>query len=246
MAEPVIQVKKVTRRRTIKQAPQEASIASAALPHPSSLQTITELFADLLTKITQYQSDFEKLQRQVDEVRQSWAKEQKDHQIELEERNRQEELQRQREKDNYLYEMARERKKAEDDFADKKAAWEKELRDQKEAIGRDRTDLAELRSLVAGFEKDKEKAIKEACDALQAELMEKFMAEKRLREQEIKAEKEILNLKIAAATAENSKLTSEVASLKQKLDEATRQLKEIAVKVIESRGNLIKTPVLEE
>lgn len=244
MVDESIQTKKVTRRKTTKQAVTESEQVFPTTA--KSLSPITEAFADLVNKITQHQLDFERLQKQIGEVKQTWDKEQKDHEIEVAERNRQEEIQRQREKEMYLYEIARERKKAEDEFADKKAAWEKELRDQREAIEKDRAELGELRKLAEDFQSEKEKVVKEAEVILEGELAGKFMTDKKLREQEFKSEKEILNLKIGSLTSENTRLTNEIASLKQKLDEATRQLKEIAVKVIESRGNLVQVSPAEE
>ena len=186
------------------------------------------------------------VQKQIEEVKQSWDKEKMDHDVEVAERNRQEELQRQRNRDEYLYETARERKKAEDEFADRKVIWEKELRDQKEAIENDRRELERLRKLVEDFEVEKEKAVEVAKASVQGQLMANFASEKKLREQEFKAEKDVFNLKINTLSSENARLINEIATLKQRLDEATRQLKEVAVKIIESRGNLSKTSQLEE
>ena len=81
---------------------------------------------------------------------------------------------------------------------------------------------------------EKEKAVAEAQEILQEELVYKFETERKLKEQENKSEKDILNLKIANLTSENNRLNGEIGILKKALEEATRQVKEIAVKVIES------------
>ncbi len=88
--------------------------------------------------------------------------------------------------------------------------------------------------MVDGFEMGKGEAVNQAQEILQKELTFKFETERKSREQEIKAEKDILNLKITNLTSENNRLNSEIESLKKALEEATRQVKEIAVKVIES------------
>lgn len=87
---------------------------------------------------------------------------------------------------------------------------------------------------------------KEAESILEKILTEKFSNEKVLREQEIKAEKELLNLKITNLTAENARQTKEIESLKNALDEATKQIKEVAVKVIESGSTNYKPPSITE
>lgn len=58
--------------------------------------------------------------------------------------------------------------------------------------------------------------------------------EKILRDQEVKAEKDLLNMKISNLETDNLRLIKETEVLKRSLDEAARQVKEIAVKVIES------------
>lgn len=93
---------------------------------------------------------------------------------------------------------------------------------------------------MAGYEAEKNQAVKEAQNAAGQQLTGRFETERKLREQEVKSDKEILNLRIANLTAENSRQKTEIDSLKKALDEATRQVKEIAVKVIESRSNTAK------
>lgn len=88
--------------------------------------------------------------------------------------------------------------------------------------------------MAADFDHQKEAAVKEAEVLLEKNLTEEFEAEKKLREQEVKAEKDISGLKISNLESENSRLTKEMETLRRSLDEATRQVKEIAVKVIES------------
>lgn len=58
-------------------------------------------------------------------------------------------------------------------------------------------ELEQLRKLSEGFDKEEEQAVKEAEELLEKQLTEKFNQEKTLREQEIKAEKEVLGLKIS-------------------------------------------------
>lgn len=218
--EPALEPKKVTRRRA-KPAVSEEETASAPLS-PKNLNPISDAFNDLINKITQTQSVFEKLQKEIEEVKLAWAKEQKDRETE-----------KGREKESYDYEIQRQRKLDQDAFNDKKSAWEKELQDQKDALAKDKKELEQLRVLVANFDREKEKAVKEATDLLSRDLSGQFDTANKLREQEVKSEKDLLALKISNLTAENSRQSQEIAVLKQALDQATSQVKEIAVKVIE-------------
>lgn len=217
-----LESKKITRRRA-KASNIEEETTSTPLS-PKVLNPISEAFTDLINKITQYRSLFEKLQKEIEEIKLAWLKEQKDREVE-----------RSREKESYDYEIQRQRKLDQDAFNDKKATWEKELQDQKDTLAKDKKELEQLRILVANFDKEKENAIKEATDALLRQLTSQFETASKLKEQEVKSEKEILSLKIANLTAENSRQSQEIAALKQALDEATRQVKEIALKVIEGR-----------
>lgn len=99
---------------------------------------------------------------------------------------------------------------------------------------------------MSGFEIEKEKAVKQACSVLQKELSEDYATERKLREHELKGEKEILVLKIVTLTQENTRQSQEIALLKKSLEEATRQLKDVAVKVIESSSVSAKPPIAAE
>lgn len=148
-------------------------------------------------------------------------------------------MERKREQETYQYNITLARKRAEDEFQDKKLAWEKDLAQKKEELENQKRELEELRKLSAGFNEQQEKAVKEAEELLGKQLTEKVNQETVLREQQIKAEKEILGLKIANLETENYRLNKEIEILKRSLEEATRQVKEIAVKVIES-GSQVK------
>lgn len=99
-----------------------------------------------------------------------------------------------------------------------------------------------MRKIAQNFDQEKEKAVKEACGLLQKQLQNAFAAEKKLREQEIKSEKELLALKITNLTQDNIRQANEIAVLKKSIEEATAQLKDVAVKVIESSNASIKMP----
>lgn len=239
--------KKTTRTR--KTAPQSEAtsvetnlVTSSPVIPPSS---IIQIFDDLMTKLIKTKGEFDNLQKEIAQIKQDWAREQKQHELELSQQRAHAEVERKREEETYQYSTSLTRKRAEDEFEDKKLAWEKDLSQRKEELAKEKQELEHLRKMSADFEGQKESAIKETEVLLDKKLTEEFETEKKLREQEIKAEKEILGLKIANFEAENSRLNKEIEILKRSLDEATRQVKEIAVKVIES-GSQAKTQTTSE
>lgn len=207
---------------------------------------LVKLFNDIAEKISQSQFEYERLQKEIEQTKHSWTKEQQDHQRNLEERNRLEELKRKQEEELYQYELSRKHKVAEDEFKDKKMDWDRSLQEQKDVIEKERKELAELRVLAENFEKEQQKAVKEAQELLQKQLTSEFEIERKLKEQEVKAEKDIFNLKIGTLSEENKRLSLEVDNLKKALDQTTSQLKEVALKVIESRGNSSKSQAVLE
>ena len=85
-----------------------------------------------------------------------------------------------------------------------------------------------------GFETEKEKAVKDTSASLQKDLTTRFETERKLREQEIKGEKALLELRITNLTQEVTRQKIEIETLKQSLASTISQLKEVAVRVIDS------------
>ncbi len=234
-------VKKTTRKRvsTVAQTTAEPMVVSASA---KNLKGVAALFTELFVTITEDKALFDTLQKEISEIRQSWGKEQARHETEVRENQQQEDLARRREREAYEYETAKMRRQAEDEFAERKAKWEKELAGRKEEIENQKEELEALRKQVGGFEAEKEKVIKETSLVIEKRLQDMFAAEKKLREQEIKAEKEVFDLRITNLSNENARQAKEIVEIKQALENATRQLKDIAVKVIESSNTSSKIP----
>ena len=234
-------VKKTTRAR-------KTSVSSDSSPAVKTdsliknLKTYEESFVSLIGAINASKEEFSALQKEIAEIKESWVKEQKNRQTAIAENNQQEDIARKRENETYNYETSLARKKAEDEFLEKKAKWERDLEERKDEIAKERQELEILRKQVAGFETEKEKAVKEACGLLQKQLLDTVAADKKLRVQEIKSEKELLSLKITNLTQDNVRQANEIAVLKKSLEEAAAQLKDVAVKVIESSSPPIKIP----
>ncbi len=210
----------------------------------SATQTgVIQDFDELVAKLVKSKIEFDNLQKEIAQIKQDWSREQKQHELELVQQRTQEELESKREQETYQYNTILLRKRAEDEFQDKRLTWEKDLAQRKEELENQKRELEGLRKLSTGFDEQKEEAVKEALDTLEKTLTEKVDQEKKLREQEVKSEKEILNLRISNLETDNTRLNKEIEVLKRSLDEATRQVKEIAVKVIESGSSQIKPQI---
>lgn len=245
MDETAMPVKRTTRvKKTAVKSVEDESIPPVVRIAPSD--NLVKLFDEAAEKISQSKVEYEKLQREIVQTRESWIREQQDHQRNITERNQLTELKRKQEEELYQYELSRKHKVAEDEFKDQKMVWERSLREQKDVIESERKELAELRILAENLEKEQQKAVKEAEEILRKQLTSEFNIERKIKEQEVKAEKDILNLRLGNLSEENKRLSLEVDNLKRAFDQATVQVKEIALKVIESRGNASKPQVAPE
>lgn len=212
-----------------------SDVVTASLSKPK-LNQLAESFDDLLGKIAKSKTEFESLQKRIDETKEAFQKEKKAGETAALDNKRQVEWERKKESEVYQYETEMARRRAEEAFNDKLRSWEKDFEERKNELAQEKKELEDLRKKASGFEAEKVRAAEEAIKAAEKTLNERFETEKVIREQEYKAEKDILNLRIANLTAENQRQLSEITALRKALDEANRQVKEIAVKVIES-GN---------
>lgn len=224
--------KKTTRTRKTTPAPNPVA--------PVIDTNLLSAFAEVENQIATAKSAFEALQKEIFEARTDWEKEKIAHEQENAERNQQEEINRQHEQELYAYEANLKRKKAEDEFTAKKEAWERDLSAQKDTLTKERQELEALRKQVAGFEAEKAKAVKEAVTVLEKQLRSAFDIQNKLADQETKGREGMLNLRLETLEKDNLRLTEELATLKQALNRATEEVKDIAVKVIESRGQNVR------
>ena len=239
---PTTVIKRTTRAR------KTTSVAEPIVQDTtSSMQKTKPLenaFVTLIMTITSAKEEYEMLQKQIKQTNDAWEEEQRLHTIKIQERDQQEDLMRKREEEAYEYNINLARKKDEDEFLERKAKWERDLQFRKDEIEKEKQELGDLRKQVAGFEIQLAKAAKEATDNLKKDLSESFATEKQMNEQKQKAERELLAFKITNLTQENLKQANEIVMLKQSLEQAMVQLKDVAVKVIESSNVSTKTQVL--
>lgn len=240
-SDTAIGIKKTTRRKSVKTtSPSLPSNVDQSDVPIKKISEIMDIFEKLIAQINQEKNDYEALLKKIKDTRENWLKEKLDLENAINERNNQTEIQRKRTEETYQYEFSLRQKRAEDEFKNKLEKWERDLAERKEELARENQELEFLRKQVNGFETEKDKAIKEANNILQKDLVSQFQTEKNLLIQKHQSEINLLELKISNLTAENSRQTKEIDILRKSLENATRELKEVAVKIIES-GNTSKS-----
>jgi hypothetical protein len=137
-----------------------------------------------------------------------------------------------RKKETDLYEEKRQ--KLEKELVEKKAAFEKEFAERETKVKEAETELNELRTKAAAFPAELEKAVSSAIKTTTEKLETTFRFEKELKEKETTGE---LKLKDQIIETLKNKIKDMEASLKelsQKTATAEANVKDIAIKAIES------------
>lgn len=245
MSDTTATAKRITRKK-VSSAPSMANSLDSAVTEHKTIPVLEEPFDTLIKAISEAKSEFSVLQKSIAETKETWEKEQKLRELQIYQQNQELETVRKREQEAYEYETKKSRRLVEDEFLERKAKWEKDFLNKKEEIEKEKKELEELRKRVTGFDGEIAKAVKEATTLLQKDLQEEFSMEKKLREQEYKAEKDMFGLRIANLTQENTRQVKEIEELKKAFEEATKQLKDVAVRVIDSSNASLKPqPIIQ-
>lgn len=136
-------------------------------------------------------------------------------------------------------ELVRTRGREEEEYQYEKQLQKKRDADQKEAERAAKeqmtTELNDLRKRVAAVPAETEKAVKDAVAKAVSETQSDAAVKAQFAKQQSDAERALDSAKIDALEATAKAQSQEIAALKKQLDEATRQVKDIAVSVIESK-----------
>ncbi len=173
---------------------------------------------------------------------QKWANQQK----ELKETT---EKQRKREEEEYAYSLKLVRKKETDlyeekkaklqkDLAEKKTAFEKEISEREEKVLAAETELKELRSKDANSPKELEKAIAATEKSITEKLTVQFNFEKELTANKNDGEQKLKAQSIATLQSKIKDLEASLKEFSGKATTAEANVKDIAIKAIESSRKL--------
>ncbi len=142
-----------------------------------------------------------------------------------------------REQEHYEYELQLKRKREEDEYQEKKQAKEKELRERELNIQGQEAELSDLRKRNKEFDRELSDGLarvkEETENFVRAEENTKAM----LLYEKNSAERKIMEMTIESLRQKVKEQDEMISHSKKELDEANRGVKDIAIKVIESRRN---------
>ncbi len=195
------------------------------------------------------------LSGEIEETRLEWQKERAQRIADVKEQDAADAKKRAREKEEYDYNLQRERQTVKDAFEKEKAGFEeekerlereivlrreqsdREFAEREQAISRQEEELAELRARVAAFPKELEttvaREVKQAVDKVQTEA--KFKLE--LLQKEFEGERNVLESKIVSLDALVKDQSARILNLGEQVEKSYVQVQAIAVKAVEGSAS---------
>lgn len=182
-------------------------------------------------------------------IRGHWEKEQKEHELAAKERDADLKKGKERETEEYAYNLALSRKKDKDTYEAEKVVLKKALKEEREAqekklgereaaVATQEVETAELRAKAEAFPaelaKAVEKAEKETTTLIEGQAKQKA----ELLAKEVEGKEKVADLKIKTLEGTIVKQTIQIESLSKQLNNATSQAQNIAVKVIEGASGV--------
>ncbi len=165
--------------------------------------------------------------------RDEWKREQMQHEQQMKERDQAVRKAREREEEEYAYQLAAKRRKEQESFQAEQEAREKDLRDRMAQLAAREAELAELRQKAERFQTELAEAVRKTEQTVRAAVTEKFETEKALREKGFEGERHVLELKVASLEKTVASQTAQIEALTRQAAAAQGQVQEIALKVIE-------------
>jgi hypothetical protein len=211
-------------------------------------ETLSTLLAAQKEKRAAFDHEMEQKKDGFDEEmsqkRAQWKKEQEDFELARKERDGQLRKERQREDEEYSYNLQLTRKKETDSYEARKAALEKELaekesRAEKELSEREaiiaarEKELADLRARVSAFPAELEKAIKDTEKSVTARIESAYRHQAELAAKEVEGDTKLYKQTITALEKKIKEQEEQIRQLTQKTNEAGLQVQNIAIKAIE-------------
>ncbi len=226
-----------------KKAEFEAEMAQKKADLDEKLQSEKASFDE---KMTLEKTQFETAMKQQKEL---WKAEQDKWNAQQKELKEATEKQRKREEEEYLYNLKITRKKETDIYEEKKAKLEKEISEKKIAFDKEvaereakliaaEAELKELRIKAENFPKELEKAITGTEKAVTEKLKAHFDFEQKLIAKQTEGELKLKDQTIGTLQNRIKELEATTKELSQKAGNAEANVKDIAIKAIESSRKL--------
>ena len=206
--------------------------------HQEKLQTL-ENQAALQKKV---------IEKEKNQLRKAWEKEQAEFELSVAEENELLLKQRAQEKADYDYEMERLRKVEMDRYEETKRQQQRSLKEQNEEKEKDwqvrekylednQAEFAENENKIAGFEEELKKAYIKAKEEAIKEAEREAKVKTDLFEKEWESTQQGYDLKVTSLEATIQRQNEQINNLIAQLQEATKQAQELAMKAFQSSGN---------
>jgi len=187
----------------------------------------------------------EELEKEITKAKKQWEQEKQNYQIELDESKRQKQLERKREDDEYRYALEVKRRDEGDVYEQKQKERERALTEREVSLQKRQSEILEMEKTLGAVSEKVQQAVKEANEKLAKELMSKHNIEINELKTTALHEKNIADLKITNMTETIKVQGTEIDLLKRQLAESSKQLKDVAVSVIEGRSQNNKIAQME-
>ena len=191
----------------------------------------------------------EALEQEIQELKQACEKEQEEHKRLIKERNDEQSKIRQRDAQEYEYDLALRRSLDDEKYQQNQKNLYKQLEDDKQqqeqqwaerekAIAEREKQFEELKTKVEAFEKDKETAIKKAKEEGKGIANSQVKVKANLQNKDVEGNKRFYELRIQSLEQTIQASEARIQNLSKQLDAALKQVQDLAVKAIEGASNI--------
>ncbi|MBE9127106.1 MULTISPECIES: hypothetical protein [unclassified Coleofasciculus] len=199
----------------------------------------------------------EALEQEIQDLRKAWQKEQDEHQRAVKERNDEHSKNRQRDAEEYKYDLERRRNLDRDTYEQQQKSLYKELEeayqvqqkqwaDREKAIAEREQTFEALKMKVEGVDKEKESAVNKAKEEGKAIANNQVKVKADLQNKEVEGQKYFYELRIQSLEETIQNQEARIHNLSQQLDAALKQVQDLAVKAIEGASNSNSYQALKE
>jgi len=236
----------------LKEIKQAIEIEKANLEELHDIQLSADTLSSLVQEHEEKRQAFEteikdreeKFSLEMEQQRTAWIREEDEHEQARKERDAELKKLRQREEEEYKYNLAVQRKKEKDVYEEEKKALmanleeirtkqEKELAEREAAIAEKEKQFFELAKKVELFPAELSKAVKEAENAAYKKVSEDAKIQAQLVAKEVDAESRVAELKIKTLETTAKEQEKRLQRFMEELTEANEKVQNIAVKAIE-------------
>lgn len=174
---------------------------------------------------TENEEERSKLKEEIEALKLQWKREQEEYDYNLK-------IKRRKEQDEYNEKKIKQEK----ELAEAKAAFEKSISEREKAVAENEAELNQLRKTVEQFDSKMEKAVADAEKAITARLTKEFEYKQQLEVKDLQAELKLRDQMIESLNAKVKEQQELINTLSAKSDNASQQVKDIAMKAIENSG----------